>query len=151
MSRPQRIEYPGCWYYVMNRGRKKVEILLFLQGYVTVVTVLQKSSTSYAKRISGHLLIPVQYLFSSALPEQHLSKYIRQSGDMYRLCFYPLGNPVLIPETIFPKELITQGYDQLLRNSVSRSCLEFIEKIILKLKADLHCLISFRLYQHFVF
>ena len=39
MSRPLRIEYPGAWYHVMNRGRRGEEIFtekndykLFLEG-----------------------------------------------------------------------------------------------------------------------
>jgi len=32
MSRPLRIEYPGAWYHVMNRGRRSESIFSDKQG-----------------------------------------------------------------------------------------------------------------------
>jgi hypothetical protein len=44
MSRPLRIEYPGAWYHVMNRGRRSEKIFLSSEDYEEFITVLQESS-----------------------------------------------------------------------------------------------------------
>ena len=33
MSRPLRIEYPGAWYHIMNRGRRREKIFLDSSDY----------------------------------------------------------------------------------------------------------------------
>jgi hypothetical protein len=36
MARPLRIEYPGAWYHVMNRGRRKEEINTYSRSGVLI-------------------------------------------------------------------------------------------------------------------
>ena len=43
MSRPQRIEYPGAWYNVMNRGRR-LEVIFKINAYSTVSSIIQTVS-----------------------------------------------------------------------------------------------------------
>ncbi len=42
MSRPLRIEYPGAWYHIMNRGRRSESI--FLKKQIGVRFVLSENS-----------------------------------------------------------------------------------------------------------
>ncbi|MDY6822240.1 MAG: hypothetical protein SWH68_00350 [Thermodesulfobacteriota bacterium] len=44
MSRPFRIEYPGAWYYVMNRGRRADDIFAGKKDYQGFVDLLQETS-----------------------------------------------------------------------------------------------------------
>ena len=44
MSRPLRIEYPGAWYHVMNRGRRGEEIFTERNDYRLFIEVLQESA-----------------------------------------------------------------------------------------------------------
>ncbi|MFH1446487.1 MAG: hypothetical protein ABIG43_03640 [Chloroflexota bacterium] len=43
MSRPLRIEYPGAWYHVMNRGRRAEAIFADKQDYQCFVDLLKMS------------------------------------------------------------------------------------------------------------
>jgi len=43
MSRPLRIEYPGAWYHVMNRGRWAEAIFEEDEDFETFLGVLRES------------------------------------------------------------------------------------------------------------
>ena len=51
MSRPQRIEYLGAWYNVMNRGRK-LEVIFKIKAYSTVSSIIQTVSKVIKNDIS---------------------------------------------------------------------------------------------------
>ena len=40
MSRPLRIEYPGAWYHVMNRGRRSESIFSDKHDYLMFIDLL---------------------------------------------------------------------------------------------------------------
>lgn len=44
MSRPLRIEYPGAWYHVMNRGRRREDVFHISADYDTEI-YLEKAFT----------------------------------------------------------------------------------------------------------
>jgi hypothetical protein len=43
MARPLRIEYPGAWYHVLNRGRRAEEIFIDKSDYELFVDLLQET------------------------------------------------------------------------------------------------------------
>jgi len=45
MVRPLRIEYPGAWYHVMNRGRRGEQIFLEERDYKTFLELLIAGAT----------------------------------------------------------------------------------------------------------
>ena len=42
MSRPLRIEYPGAWYHVMNRGRQREKVFSSSEDYEIFIEVLRE-------------------------------------------------------------------------------------------------------------
>ncbi|MFW8602425.1 hypothetical protein ACOHYD_13210 [Desulfobacterota bacterium M19] len=44
MSRPLRIEYPGAWHHVMNRGRRREEIFFTDADREGFINVLRESA-----------------------------------------------------------------------------------------------------------
>ena len=51
MSRPLRIEYPGAWYHVMNRGRRGEEIFSEKNDYSLFLDVVQESTDLFNIKI----------------------------------------------------------------------------------------------------
>jgi len=47
MSRPLRIEYPGAWYHVMNRGRRSESIFSDKHDYLMFIDLLIEVSEMY--------------------------------------------------------------------------------------------------------
>ena len=43
MSRPLRIQYPGAWYHVMNRGRRAEKIFSDEEDYTMFVELLSEA------------------------------------------------------------------------------------------------------------
>ena len=61
MSRPLRIEYPGAWYHVMNRGRRSESIFLGGDDYLSFLRVLEEGSVMWNVRIAAFCLMPNHY------------------------------------------------------------------------------------------
>jgi len=55
MARPLRIEYPGAWYHVMNRGRRAEKTFHNRHDYQVFVELLEGSSEMWNyKEIAGY-------------------------------------------------------------------------------------------------
>ena len=83
MSRPLRIEYPGAWYHVMNRGAGKKNIFhndldrnLFLKS-------LRQSSKRCGAEIHGYCLMSNHYHLLVHTPLGNLSKVMRYINGQY--------------------------------------------------------------------
>jgi len=46
MSRPLRIEYPGAWYHVMNRGRRSEAVFIEEDNFSDFIDLLIEISDS---------------------------------------------------------------------------------------------------------
>jgi len=57
MARPLRIEYPGAWYHVMNRGRKSEKIFHDRHDYQVFVDLLEESSEMWNIRVAAYCLM----------------------------------------------------------------------------------------------
>jgi hypothetical protein len=53
MTRPLRIEYPGAWYHVMNRGRRAEKFFADSEDFMVFIALLQETSEMFAIRISA--------------------------------------------------------------------------------------------------
>ena len=62
MVRPLRIEYPGAWYHVMNRGRRGEQIFLEERDYKTFLELLMESVELWNLRIAAYCHMPNHYL-----------------------------------------------------------------------------------------
>ncbi len=61
MARPLRIEYPGAWYHVMNRGRRAEEIFIDKSDYELFVDLLQEAAEMWNIRVAAYCLMPNHY------------------------------------------------------------------------------------------
>ena len=53
MSRPLRIQYPGAWYHVMNRGRRGEKIFEFNDDYLSFIELLRELDEVFNVKIAS--------------------------------------------------------------------------------------------------
>ena len=83
MSRPLRIEYPGAWYHVMNRGRRSESIFSGPSDYYRFIDLLSESCEMWNVRISAYCLMPNHYHLLIQTPEGNLSRCMRHINGVY--------------------------------------------------------------------
>lgn len=83
MSRPLRIEYPGAWYHVMNRGRRREDIFLTSEDYRSFIKVLLETADFWNLKISGYCLMSNHYHLLVQTPEGNLSRCMRHINGIY--------------------------------------------------------------------
>jgi len=83
MSRPLRIEYPGAWYHVMNRGRRFEKIFLGRSDYQLFIDLLKEAIELWGVKISAFCLIPNHYHLLVQTPEGNLSRVMRHINGVY--------------------------------------------------------------------
>jgi len=54
MARPLRIEYPGAWYHVMNRGRRGENVFLGEKDYEAFLVVLQEAAEVFGFQVVAY-------------------------------------------------------------------------------------------------
>jgi len=83
MSRPLRIEYPGAWYHVMNRGRRSEKIFFTDADRQAFIRVLQEASELWNFRISAFCLMSNHYHLLIQTPDGNLSCGMRHINGVY--------------------------------------------------------------------
>ncbi len=83
MSRPLRIEFPGAWYYVTNRGRHGDLVFVDKYDYQVFVDLLEESVSLWNIGISAYCLLPNQYHMLVRTPEGNLSRSMRHINGIY--------------------------------------------------------------------
>jgi len=83
MSRPLRIEFPGAWYHVMNRGRRSETIFSAQKDYYRFVDLLIESCDLWNIRISAYCLMPNHYHLLIHTPDGNLSRCMRHINAVY--------------------------------------------------------------------
>ena len=83
MSRPLRIEYPGAWYHVMNRGRRSEKIFFVDADRQAFIQVLQEASELWNIRISAYCLMSNHYHLLVQTPDGNLSRAMRHINGVY--------------------------------------------------------------------
>jgi REP element-mobilizing transposase RayT len=86
MARPLRIEYPGAFYHVINRGLERREIYRSPKDYEYFLGLLAHLHEKYGILIYSYCLMPNHYHLYLQTPTGNLSKAMRQldgnNGDM---------------------------------------------------------------------
>jgi len=83
MSRPERIEYPGAYYHVMNLGRGRQKIYkndLYCQEFLSV---LSEASSRFNLQVHAYCLMSNHYHLLVSTPEGNLQKAMRHIGGVY--------------------------------------------------------------------
>jgi len=83
MARPLRIEYPGAWHHVMNRGRRKEKIFQNEKDYETFLNVLEQICRLYRLEIHAYTLLPNHYHLLIHTPQENLSRGMRHLNGVY--------------------------------------------------------------------
>jgi REP element-mobilizing transposase RayT len=83
MARPLRIEYPGAWYHVMNRGRRAEKIFHDSQDYQSFVMLLEESSEMWNIRVAAYCLMTNHYHILVQTPEANISRSMRHVDGVY--------------------------------------------------------------------
>ncbi len=83
MSRPLRIEYPGAWYHVMNRGRRREDIFKDEGDYRLFLELLQETAKMWNLKVSAYCLMSNHYHLLVQTPEGNLSRCMRHLNGVY--------------------------------------------------------------------
>jgi putative transposase len=83
MSRPLRIEYPGAWYHVMNRGRRGEEIFTTDEDRSIFVDLLKESVEQWNVKIAAYCLLSNHYHLLIQTPDANISRCMRHVNGVY--------------------------------------------------------------------
>ncbi|MBU3947426.1 MAG: transposase [Proteobacteria bacterium] len=83
MSRPLRIEYPGAWYHVMNRGRRSESIFSDKQDYGLFLDLLIEATELWKVNIAAYCMMANHYHILLQTPESNISRCMRHLNSLY--------------------------------------------------------------------
>lgn len=83
MARPLRIEYPGAWYHVLNRGRRREKIFFSDSDYELFFKILGECNKLFNLEIHAYSLIPNHYHLLICTPRGNLSRNMRHLNGVY--------------------------------------------------------------------
>jgi putative transposase len=83
MSRPLRIEYPGAWYHVLNRGRRRETIFRDPKDYPIFLRTVQEACEFWHLRVAAYCLMPNHYHLLVQTPNGNLSRCMRHIDGVY--------------------------------------------------------------------
>jgi putative transposase len=76
MARPTRIDFPGAWYHVLNRGIEKRVIFRSKVCYERFLKLLSSLPGRFGVKLHGYALMPNHYHLQVETPEANLSQAI---------------------------------------------------------------------------
>ncbi len=77
MSRPLRIQYPGAWYHVMNRGRSGEPIFIEEADYHAFIELLKEAVDMWNMRVGAYCFMPGHYHLLVQTPDANVSRCMR--------------------------------------------------------------------------
>jgi putative transposase len=83
MARPLRIEYPGAWHHVMNRGRHKQAIYLDSYDYQIFLKLMGQCTELFGLEFHAFSLMPNHYHLLVRTPLANLSRGIRHLNGVF--------------------------------------------------------------------
>lgn len=83
MSRPLRVEYPGAWYHVLNRGRRKEDIFFQDADRKLFFKLIEEATRLYKLEVHAYALMSNHYHLLVCTPEGNLSKIMRHINGTY--------------------------------------------------------------------
>ena len=122
MSRPLRIEYPGAWYHVMNRGKRGETIYATAQDFNLFLRTLQEASDLWKLRVAAYCLLSNHYHLLVQTPDGNLSRAMRHVDGVYTQRFNRI-----------------HGHDGPLFRGRYKSILVDADSYLLKLVRYIHC------------
>lgn len=83
MSRPLRVQYPGAWYHVMNRGLNRGNIFLNEKDYECFLKLLGESCRLYHVKTVAYCLMTNHYHLVVHTPKGNLARFLRHVNGVY--------------------------------------------------------------------
>ena len=83
MARPLRIEYPGAWYHVMNRGRRGESIFRIAGDYDIFLGVLKETVELFHLKVAAYCLMTNHYHLLLHTPDGNISRCMRHINGVY--------------------------------------------------------------------
>lgn len=83
MARPLRIEYPGAWHHVMNRGTGHKKIFRGDDDYRFFLSLLEDATTRFGAEIHSYCLMGNHYHLLAKTPEANLQRIMRHVNGLY--------------------------------------------------------------------
>lgn len=83
MSRPLRIEYPGAWYHVMNRGLRDLMAFPAPSDGARFLALLAEVVSMFDVECHGYCLMPSGYHLLLRTPGGNLSRVMRHLSGVY--------------------------------------------------------------------
>ncbi len=83
MPRPNRIEYPGAWYYVVNHGEESKQIFKDDLDYQIFLDLLEETSQIFSLKIHAYSLLKDRYYLLLHTPKGELSRAMRHINGIY--------------------------------------------------------------------
>ncbi|MFC1863978.1 transposase [Thermodesulfobacteriota bacterium] len=83
MSRPLRIQYPGAWYHIMNRGGRYESIFEDKTDYSIFLELLQETIDIFHIKVSAFCLLQNHYHLLFQTPEANISRSMRHINGVY--------------------------------------------------------------------
>lgn len=87
MSRPLRIEYPGAWYHVMNRGAGRKATFKSDAQREYFLSLLSETADRYAAEWHAYCLMTNHYHLLLRTPEGNLQRIMRHVNGVYTQYF----------------------------------------------------------------
>ncbi len=83
MSRPLRLEYPGAWYHLMNRGRRDDQIFADNKDRAIFLTLLKEAAKLWHVHVSAFCLMDNHYHILAQTPQGNLARFMRHLNGVY--------------------------------------------------------------------
>jgi len=83
MSRPLRIEFPGAWYHVMNRGRRFDDVFSDKEDYSRFIDLLIEITEIWNAKIAAYCLMSNHYHVLLQTPDGNISRCMRHLNGLY--------------------------------------------------------------------
>ena len=83
MSRPLRIEYPGAYYHVMNKGMTGQAVFVSEADYKGYLTLIEDAWRRWDIRIFSYCLMHTHYHLALQTPQGNLQRVMRHIDGVY--------------------------------------------------------------------
>ncbi|HEC02306.1 MAG TPA: hypothetical protein ENI81_02120 [Phycisphaerales bacterium] len=83
MARPLRIEYPGAFYHVMNRGHRGEPIITDVRDKQRFISCLSRMAGQFNVLVHGYCLMTNHYHLILETPEGNLSRALQWVNVSY--------------------------------------------------------------------
>jgi len=87
MARATRVDFPGAWYHVLNRGTERRAIFRSTRCYEKFIELLSSLSDRFGVKLHGYALMGNHYHLQLESPEANLSKAVHWLNVSYSVWF----------------------------------------------------------------